>query len=159
MLMLSDTQNPRFNPLGPLTITTLHFSIGPYVLITARPLLCLLASLRLFDNSHFIPQTNQSVDVFLHAFLWKSNVQSFYFMHENQIQNSLTYDGIVVEDLVELAQLKKQNLVIHLRFDVPILAHRLCEFTEFVRWNVNCRRIILLMSHGASFVILNVFRL
>lgn len=50
-------------------------------------------------------------------------MQPLKFMHPLQVKQSVAKDGVLEEDLVEFTQFEQANLVVHLRFYVPVLLH------------------------------------
>jgi hypothetical protein len=56
--------------------------------------------------------------------------------HPIKIKEPLAYNGVVVEDLIELAQLEKEYFVKILALDLPVLFHGRCEIFPFLLGNV-----------------------
>ena len=59
-------------------------------------------------------------------------MEFFGASHPVEVENFLTDNGVVIEDFVELAQFKEENLIKVVLFDVPILVHGGSEATPSI---------------------------
>ena len=79
--------------------------------------------------------------------------------HPVKIKNFLTYDCIIVEYLIELAQLEQHNLLIVCAFYAPVLSHCWSEVFPLLLRNVKSCGVILRMIRSTFLSIKYVFLL
>ncbi len=70
--------------------------------------------------------------------------------HPVQIKEFLAYNSVLVEDFVELAELKEKNLLIVGRLYLPVLRHGGSKLFPLFSWDVKARRIVVRMVRSAA---------
>lgn len=97
----------------------------------------------MFDYRNHVPIVYKNAQILVKCLFGKSDVEFFGTAHPIEVKELLTYNGVVVEDLVEFAEFEQQNLLIISSLDLPVLSHRWCEPLPAVLRDVQSRRVIV----------------
>ena len=77
--------------------------------------------------------------------------------HPTQVQQTVTQDSIIIEDLVEFPNLEEQDFIVVITFYVPVLLHTSTEFDELISRHEQRAYIVVRIIRPSPFDILNVF--
>ena len=120
---------------GAFGIHLTYFTIHHRRLIIPLPLLFLFSMrppFSLLDDGYLVSLTDQHGHEFVQTAFLKPGVQ-LLALHPAEVQDPVAEDGIIVEDLVELADLEEEDFVEVFAFDVPVLLHTSTKLDEFIR--------------------------
>lgn len=125
--------------------------LPPFHLVLLKPLAHLLWSLHLLYHHHFQSVLYQLSRVPLQWLLWESHVH--LRRHPFQVQQLVAQQCVLVEQLVELAQLEKYDFVEVLRLYLPILLHRSWGLFPYLLWHKQSSLIVVQRFTGHAFLV------